>query len=502
MMVMKSKISVFLLVAFSFLTLSCGEDYLDTAPTASVDASAAFLTTKNAEAAVNGIIRTFYAQYGTYGSQGYGNHTALLHVWDTMGDDLVLPNTTNTWHLNDARWIGHRTDVNVSTAMPYRYYYRIIGNTNTAIANIDNAAGLQADRDRLKGEVHFLRAYAYFLLVQMYGKRYEAGVNNSQLAVPLVLTPTTEGQPRATVEEVYAQINADLDVAINLLPSTPVNKSHADKEVAKGLKARVALVQQNWALAETLANEARQGVTLMTPAEYQSGFSNITMGEWMWGIDHLEDQTAFFWGFHSYMSCNFNSTAIRLNPRCISSALYNQIPATDVRKTMWAATANDPNTIAPPGGIKPAYMTQKFRLDVAAPATSYMGDVPFMRAAEMYLIEAEAQARQGGAKETAAQNTLFALVSTRDPNYVTSANTGAALIDEILLHRRIELWGEGFRFFDLKRMNLPLNRNGSNHVSAVVGALFDVPAGDPRWEYLIPRAELDANKALAGQQNP
>lgn len=123
-----------------------------------------------------------------------------------------------------------------------------------------------------------------------------------------------------------------------------------------------------------------------------------------------------------------------------------------------------------------------------------------MRAAEMYLIEAEAQARQGGAKETAAQNTLFSLVTTRDPDYVTSTNTGTALIDEILLQRRIELWGEGFRFFDLKRMNLPLNRNGANFVSAVIAGLYDVPAGDVRWEFLIPRDELNANKAVV--QNP
>jgi hypothetical protein len=125
-----------------------------------------------------------------------------------------------------------------------------------------------------------------------------------------------------------------------------------------------------------------------------------------------------------------------------------------------------------------------------------------MRASEMYLIEAEAQARQGGAKEVTARNTLFALVSTRNPSYVLSANSGTALIDEIVLQRRIELWGEGFRFFDLKRMNLPLNRNGANHVSAVIAGLFDVPADDPRWEFLIPRDELNANKALVGQQNP
>ncbi|HRF33085.1 MAG TPA: RagB/SusD family nutrient uptake outer membrane protein [Cyclobacteriaceae bacterium] len=495
---MKNKILI-LLTTLSFLTMSCGDDFLDMAPTASVDASAAFLTTKNAEAAVNGIYRLLYSQV-TGGNQGHANHPAQLYVWDLMADDVVIPNTTNTWNLGDARWIDHRNDVSVTTTHPYRMYYRVIANTNMAILNLDNASGPQADRDRLKGEVYALRAWAYFNLVQMYGKRYVGGANNDQLGVPLVVTPTLEGQPRATVEAVYTQINADLDQAIALLPSTPVNKSHPDKEVAKGLKARVALVQQNWALAETLANEARQGLPLMTHAELRGGFSNITVGEWMWGVDHLEVHTTYFWGFHQYMSCNFNSSVNRVAPKLINSALYAQIPANDVRKLMWAATANDPATIAAPGGIKPQYMVQKFRLEAAAPSTSFSGDVPYMRAAEMYLIEAEAQARQGGAKETAAQNTLFSLVTTRDPDYVTSTNTGSALIDEILLQRRIELWGEGFRFFDLKRMNLPLNRNGANFVSAVIAGLYDVPAGDVRWEFLIPRDELNANKAVV--QNP
>ncbi|MBP9924788.1 MAG: RagB/SusD family nutrient uptake outer membrane protein [Cyclobacteriaceae bacterium] len=494
---MKNKISVILVALLSFLTLSCGEDYLDTVPTASVDAEAAFLTTKNAKAAVNGIYRLLYAQYD-YGNQSHANHSAMLFLWDTMGDDLVIPTTNNSGGLSDARWIAHRSDQDVATIMPYRLYYQVIVNTNLAIANIDNATGLQEDRDQLKGEVYALRAWAYFNLVQMYGKRYVGGTTNSQLGVPLILEPITQGQPRATVEEVYTQINADLDEAIALLSSTQTVKSHPDKEVAKGLKARVALVQQNWALAETLANEARQGIALMTPAQYQSGFSNITVGEWMWGADHIETQTAYFWGFHSYMSCNFNSTAIRVNPRCVSKSLYDQIPATDVRSKMWAPIANQAATVAPPGGTKPAYMGQKFRLDQVAPATSYMGDVPYMRAAEMYLIEAEAQARQN--KDTDAQNTLKALVVVRNPSYVTSANTGTALIDEILFHRRIELWGEGFRFFDLKRMNQPLNRNGSNFVSGVIAGLFDVPAGDIRWEYVIPRDELNSNKAAV--QNP
>jgi hypothetical protein len=80
-----------------------------------------------------------------------------------------------------------------------------------------------------------------------------------------------------------------------------------------------------------------------------------------------------------------------------------------------------------------------------------------------------------------------------------SANSGQALIDEILFHRRVELWGEGFRFFDLKRLNQALDRNGANH-SASVALVFNIPAGDNQWEFLFPQTEMNANPAVV--QNP
>ena len=63
----------------------------------------------------------------------------------------------------------------------------------------------------------------------------------------------------------------------------------------------------------------------------------------------------------------------------------------------------------------------------------------------MYLIEAEARARQSNS--TAAQDALFTLVKNRDAGYVKSTKTGQALLDEISFNRRIELWGEGFQIY-------------------------------------------------------
>ncbi len=494
---MKAKLLTVILV-LGLLTTACKETYLDTSPTGNIDARAAYSTTKNAAAAINGIYRAMIARY--LGSQPHFGHPAMMIIVDVLGEDVVIANTSNVGHLAETRWQAHRSETAIGNELPYRLYYRIIGNANIAIANIDNAAGPDTERNQVKGEALGLRAFSYFNLVQLYGKRYNGAAKpNSQLGVPLVLTPTTpttQGLPRATVEEIYTQINKDLIDAAALLTSARGFKSHINLEVIKGFQARVALTQQNWADAAKFAAEARKGFSLMSVAQYQEGFSDIGNPEWMWGFDHLEDQSEFFGAFHSYISSNYNSTNIRVTPKVINSLLYDQIPTTDVRSKMWVKAPTATNSVVPTGGVRAPYMNQKFRLP-GTPSTSAMGDVPYMRAAEMYLIEAEAQARLGNA--TGAATALFDLVSKRDPAYKLSTKTGTALMDEILFNRRVELWGEGFRFTDLKRMNLPLNRNGANITSAVA-VLFSVPAGDKQWEFLIPRRELNANAAVT--QNP
>jgi hypothetical protein len=268
--------------------------------------------------------------------------------------------------------------------------------------------------------------------------------------------------------------------------------------VAKGFKARVALTQQNWTVAAQMATEARQGFALMNNTQYTSGFNNYTNGEWIWGIRQQEDQGTFFYSFFAYLSANFNSTNIRTNPKAINSLLYNQISATDVRKGLWDPTGSNPAFPIPlnPNGSRFPYMNRKFL--VANTALS-IGDVPLMRASEMYLIEAEARAR-AGSQDAAARQALFTLANQRDPNYVLSTNSGQALIDEIMIQRRVELWGEGFRFYDLKRLNAPLDRSGANHNASLAGVLA-VPAGDIRWQFLIPQSELNNTNGVV-VQNP
>lgn len=143
-------------------------------------------------------------------------------------------------------------------------------------------------------------------------------------------------------------------------------------------------------------------------------------------------------------------------------------------------------------------MSRKFAVkDAAGPS---LGDVTLLRSSEMYLILAEAYAK--AAQPLDAQNTLFVLTSKRDPSAVKSTNLGTALVDEILVNRRVELWGEGFRYFDLKRLNQALDRTVvPNYVSTSVAEMMKIPAGDVKWEFFIPRSEIEANPNI-GPQNP
>jgi len=497
--------NIFYKIAISFTALiflgACNKDYLNTYPTDQISQTAAFTTTTNALMALNGLHRSLYIQYS---NQNEGGQADIGINMDMMGEDLVMLNSGSSWFVGAYAWLDHRNANSSMNYYVYRFYYKVIANANMIINNIDNATGTD-DKKMIKGQALTYRAWAHFYLVQIFGQRYDATKKpNSQLGVPIMLTSTTAGLPRNTVEEVYTQINKDLDDAITNLTGAAArpNKSHINVNVAQGIKARVALTQQDWANATQFAalaragnaNEVPAGYPLMSTTAYQAGFNDYKNPEWIWGSYVQADQPLYYYSFFAFMSLNYNSSNIKANPKGINSALYNTISATDVRKKLWDPTGTA-FTVPTTAYTKKPYMNQKF---LSVSASDSRGDICNMRAAEMYLIEAEAKAQSGDAT---AATVLYNLVVARDPSYVKSTNTGQALINEIILQRRVELWGEGFRFLDLKRLNSPLNRNGANHLASLC-VVFDVPAGDVRWQFLIPKAEIDANPSISTQQNP
>lgn len=498
---MKNTWEKILVIGLITLTLgACKEDFLETVPTSAVSETSVFATTTNALMALNGIHRSMFMQYSNQDEAGQSS--IMIHM-DMLGEDLVMHSTGNGWFNNTYTWTAHRNANHRNMYFIYRFYYKIIANANMIITNINKAEGPADVKKMIKGQALAYRGWAHFQLVQLFAKRYDAASQNTQLGVPIMIENTTEGLPRAVVADVYKQINTDLDSAAFYLNGAAARtaKSHLDLSVVKGIKARVALTQQNWADAAKYANEARQGYKFMSAAQHLEGYNNTANPEWMWGSTQIADQTTYFYSFFAYMSFNFSSTNIRGNPKKISKALYDQIAATDVRKQFWLLTPTRPTITLPTTFTLAPYMNRKFlangtSMDVA---TSSVGDIMYMRVAEMYLIEAEALARQG--KNTESQDVLFLLANNRNPQYVKSTKTGTDLVNEILLQRRIELWGEGFRFLDLKRLNAKLDRNGSNHNTALA-VVMSVDPGDILWEFLIPKAELDANPAIKDFQNP
>jgi len=476
--------------------ISCKKDFLNTSPTNSVAATQATANTKNGYAALNGIHRLMYMEYDQQGQAGEGSNNIFR---DLMGEDIVYPLISgSTGLIGFLQWVSHRDVNSADLRYVYRFYYGIISNANVLINGIDQATGTDEDKKIIKGQALAYRGWAHFQLVQLWGKRYDAATKpNTQLGVPLLLTNTLQGQPRATVEEVYTQVNKDLDDAAILLNgysrSGTAAKSNWNENVVKGIKARVALTQQDWQNAATHAIAARAGHPLMDTTSYKTGFNNIENQEWIWGSRQIDDQNTSFSSYFAYISANFNSTVIRTQPRAINANLYNAIPSTDIRKRVWDQTGA--TVPIPQGGARVPYQNKKF---LAKSESLSVGDVPYIRSAEMYLIEAEARARQG--QVTEARAALFTLARNRNYNYILSTNSGQALLDEIFFQRRIELWGEGFRFLDLKRTNSPLIRTGiPNHVPFLI-KVTNIPAGDIQWEWLFPQDEVNANKQLV--QNP
>lgn len=489
---MKSLIkTLFTGLSVMLIMASCKKDFLEANPTTQVGASSVLETVDNAKAALNGIHRSMFIRYNNQGEFGFG--TVMLNN-ECLGEDYVMSAQANGWFISFYRWIDHRNANSGNCEFPYRFFYRIISNANVLINGIDGVSGLPADKNNIKGQALAYRGWAYFNLVQLYGKRFDKNTTNTDLGVPLVLTNTTNPQARATVAEVYTQINKDLNDAEALLTSTRADKSNLNVNVVRGLQARVALTQQDWDRAATKAAAARSGFSLMSAAQQLEGYASYDNPEWMWGSRQIDDQTEFFTAYLAYISYNFNSTNIRGNPKLINSTLYNTMNANDVRRQLWRPAPTTTNVVTPPGGSRFPFMNQKFK---AKDFANSVGDIPNMRVAEMFLIEAEARARNG--QDELAKDVFTPFMQNRVTGYVRSTNSGSALIDEIMNSRRVELWGEGFRFLDLKRLNLPLNRNSANHNTALA-VVMSMPAGANEWQYVIPQTELNANPLVV--QNP
>ena len=508
----------FLLVGITTLFFSCKKDYLEQGPSNAVSQTQLLATVEDSKGILNGAIQSLFA-FGVGGSTGHDNYgqKSFDCASDLMGTDIVVNSAGFGWYNRDYQYVNWGLATNNSRSdVAWTRYYDLIKRMNNILGIVDNISGSQIERETLKGQALGVRAYAYYYLINYMQQTYKG--NESKPGVP-IYTESKLLTARNTVADVYAQILSDLKNAETLLANkTVTDKTNISINVIYGFRARVALLMNDWKVAADYANKAyTAGATfqLMTPTLYRDGFAKISNPEWIWGSLIPTAQATIYASFFSHFDVSTGGYAALGGQKKIPKDLYDLIPVGDVRKTMFqqsAALATSPSIYTDPikqGGtiysapssLSPAYNQVKFRVPVVG---SWGADYLLMRAAEMYLIEAEAKARDGN--EAGAKTVLENLIKTRYPAYSASSFSGVALVNEILLQRRIELWGEGFSLIDIKRTNKGLNRptgagnHGTPNLDPVV---FTQPDASPRFLMRIPQRELDNNASLTGaDQNP
>ncbi|MBR5727378.1 MAG: RagB/SusD family nutrient uptake outer membrane protein [Muribaculaceae bacterium] len=520
-----NKFKYFLIAGVAALGLSsCSSDFLDTAPTAETGTATVFESTDNVKIAVNGCSRVMMNQYlGTQGVCGEG--CIMMWFGNYPGADFYvnLPGWALLINQNN-----HDTPTSQYTYYPWYYYYKLISNANSIILHVDEANGPDAEKQFYKAQALVYRAHAFAMLAQLYCKRWVDSDNGNSPGLVLRLDESVGDCPLTSLKDAYAQVYADLDEAISLFNASGMDRG-ADEfflpslEVAHAVYARAALARCDYATAATHAKAARQGHALMgNDALLSNGFCTHN-SEWIWGGYSATDQTLYYYSYHAYIAYNSNAGNVRNYPKCVSKELFQQIPATDVRKQWWL----DPTYVDEEGNVQTypytastglasnstqlAKNTRAAKPDLLSNASVYaymqwkvrcndtpgVGELCIYRSSEMYLIEAEAEQKQG--HDAAAQAALVALNKTsgRDPQYACT-KTGADLFNEIKLYRRIELWGEGFDWFDLKRWKDPLVRHNPNEGGNFLATLAVTIQPNERneWRFVIPSRETDYNKAV------
>lgn len=272
------------------------------------------------------------------------------------------------------------------------------------------------------------------------------------------------------------------------------DKTYIDEHVAEGLLSRVYLVMNRWDDAAAMAHAAREGYSLMNATEAaEYNYQDIDNKEVMWGCDITDNTKLIYASFGSWYSTDDNGYGGQVGAyHLIDAALYNSISATDARKSLYIAPGSSEEFGE--GGqawTAPEYANLKFRF-----VKDWLGDVVYMRVAEMYLTEAEALARGGHGAEA---NTLMReFMSNRDEASTKTSFTA----NDIYQQRRIELWGEGFTYYDHLRLGIDLKRTyeGTNEPET---SQANIKAGSYRWIYQLPLTEIQNNEFISeSDQNP
>lgn len=433
----------------SLFTSSC-EDQLNIEPEQSISTEIALSTGENIESILIGT----YAEVGD--NTSYGGYIQLL-------SDLYGITDEATWFgtFSQPREVFNKrifTD-NVFIRDIWLNNYQIVNSANLVLDHIDLVD--EERQERVEAEAKFLRALAYFDLVRFFGQQYEAGGTNDQPGVPLSLEGITDYNvnleiPRNTVGEVYNQVLSDLNDAYENLPES--NGIFADKYAAQALLARVYLQQGNYESARDAAHDVIENSGHSLAPTYEAAFNNdANSSEDIFALQVTSqdgDNDLIVHYSEEYYGGRGGDVAI-------NDAFVERFsdPEDERASFFYTSDAGD-------------RLTSKY--------TNQFANIPFIRLAEMYLIRAEGNYREG----TEVGNSPL-----EDVNMIRERANADALssvdLDDILEERELELAFEGFLIHDLKRTQRSVG---------------DLEYNADALVFPIPQREMDANSLLT--QNP
>ncbi|MBO5399111.1 MAG: RagB/SusD family nutrient uptake outer membrane protein [Alistipes sp.] len=351
------------------------------------------------------------------------------------------------------------------------------------------------------------------------------------LTVPKITEATTETEarnnPRLPRQEMFDFIFEDLDAAEQLLTG---NSHSAGKDVPSlgvvyGLKARAYLWlggfdSSNYAKAAEYARKAidTSGASIMTEAQWldpKTGF-NTPNNSWMWYVPQSSEGVTNLVNYVAWRSCEATWGYGSLVQQGVHVNFYNRMSDSDWRKrafigpdpdAWYAANTAISNFNAANFGVEKfsdyfsPYAAVKFRpangetLDYN---TGNATSVCMMRVEEMILTEIEALAYTNPAE--AAQK-LVAFVQTRDPKFTLANTSTQAVVDAAIWQKRIELWGEGIVFYDMKRLNYSIE-TGYKGTNVATDSRIRTEGRAPWWNFVIPEKEYIQNTILKDTNNP
>ena len=382
--------------------------------------------------------------------------------------------------------------------------YGAIGMANRVIQaapSIDSSED-QDEYDNVLGQAHAIRAFAHFQILTYFSPDY---TDDSALAGLLVTSPAVdifEPRPRSTNGEFYTAINADLEIASNLInASEGVTFMGADFVTA--LRARMAAYRGQYSVADGYAESLLANYSIATQDEYTAMFEDSDFTEVIFNLersigDSYDGQGTEGGGWAGSLFAFIDATASGGPFMEMSRSVYNLLAGTDdVRLTRNLNIAE--STIDSTYETNDNYLNDDMLLVFKYPGGTQplLNDLKVFRASEMLLIRAEAAADAGDL--TGAANLLKELRDARygAPQAVQSFANETEAFGAILDERRLELLFEGHRWVDLKRLGNRGNRaidRDAKECENLAGCTL--PDSDYRFTLPIPLSETTANSGV------